>query len=142
MLYRWLKFNAVGVAGAAVQLAILWSCTNLLAMHYVLATIIAVETAVIHNFLWHQVWTWRGLPFEGWQRRLVRFHLANGLASLASNALLTFLFRHYLGLPVLAANAAAIAITALLNFALANRWVFRHAAMLLIAAFALIQPLP
>jgi putative flippase GtrA len=135
-MIRWLKFNAVGVAGAAVQLAVLWLLNGLLGVQYVLATVLAVETAVLHNFAWHQAWTWRELPSEGWQRRLVRFHVANGLASIASNAALTFVFRHYLGMPVLVANFAAIGITALLNFTLAHRWVFRIVILIPVIASA------
>jgi putative flippase GtrA len=58
---RWAAFNAVGLAGVAVQLA----CLALLVhagSHYLAATALAVEAAVLHNFLWHQRWTWRDRP--------------------------------------------------------------------------------
>ena len=56
-LRRWCVFNGIGLAGAAVQLAVLWM---LLAarVHYLPATILAVEAALLHNFLWHERWTW------------------------------------------------------------------------------------
>ena len=132
-LNRWLKFNVVGVAGAAVQLGVLWLCAQVLGIHYLLSTILAVESALIHNFAWHQAWTWKGLPPEGSWRRLMRFHLANGFVSLGSNALFTFLFTQYLGLPLLLSNLAAIVITAFLNFGLASAWVFRFAVVLMLA---------
>ena len=125
-LRRWLKFNAVGIAGAVVQLAALTLFTRLLKIQYVLATALAVEVAVLHNFVWHEVWTWRGMPRHGRWMRLARFHLANGLVSIASNALFTWLFKRYLGLPLIPANIAAIGVTAILNFILASVWVFRR----------------
>jgi putative flippase GtrA len=94
-------------------------------MQYVVATILAVEVAVLHNFVWHEAWTWRGLPAEARWGRLLRFHVANGFVSLASNALFTWLFKRYLGLPLLVSNVAAIALTAILNFVLASTWVFK-----------------
>ena len=125
---RWLAFNAVGIAGAMVQLGVLWFSTRVLDMQYVVATIVAVEVAVLHNFAWHEAWTWRGLPVEGWWRRLIRFHLANGFVSVGSNSLFTWVFKQHAGLPLLVSNLAAITVTAALNFWLANGWVFRNAA--------------
>ena len=126
MLIRWLRFNAVGMAGVAAQLGTLWLCARLLGMQYVVATAVAVEIALLHNFVWHEIWTWRGMPISGRWRRLVRFHFANGLVSLVSYTLLTFLFKQGVGLPLLVSNLAAIVLTAFLNFALANAFVYRE----------------
>jgi putative flippase GtrA len=125
VIERWLKFNAVGIAGAAVQLAILWALTRLAGIQYVLATIVAVEAAILHNFVWHESWTFPGLAPGEWPRRLLRFHLVNGAVSIASNVAFTFVLHESLKLPVLAANLAAISIGAMLNFVLAHFWVFR-----------------
>jgi putative flippase GtrA len=121
---RWLKFNTVGIAGAVVQLGALSLFARALGLQYVVATMLAVEVAVLHNFAWHEAWTWRGMPAEGRWRRLFRFHVANGFVSIASNALFTWLFKQYAGLPLLVSNGAAITLTAILNFVLASRWVF------------------
>lgn len=110
--------------GAGVQLAVLHLCTRGLGIHYVSATVMAVEMALLHNLAWHEMWTWKGLPGREWPVRLVRFHLANGVVSMASNAALTFAFHEFVGLPVVAANVAAMGITGLLNFGLARLWVF------------------
>lgn len=125
MLARWWRFNAVGIAGFTVQLGALWVFTDRWGIPYLLSTMLAVEIAVLHNFLWHEAWTWRGLAVEERWRRLARFHIANGLVSIASNVLLTWVLKQFLGLPLLVANATAVALTALLNFALAAAWVFR-----------------
>jgi putative flippase GtrA len=125
MLRQFVKYNAVGILGAAVQLAVLRICTRGLGIQYVAATVVAVEVALLHNFAWHEMWTWKSLPWRGWPVRLMRFQLANGVVSVASNAVLTFAFHESVGLPVLTANLAAMVITALLNFRLARIWVFR-----------------
>ena len=52
-LRRWLKFNAVGAIGIVVQLAALAVLKGLLRLPYLTATALAVETAVLHNFVWH-----------------------------------------------------------------------------------------
>ena len=123
MVIRWLKFNTVGALGAVVQLGSLW-LWNRLGVHYLIATALAVELAVLHNYVWHIHWTWADRPDRFSWRSLVRFHLGNGLVSLCSNLVLMRIFTGVLGFPVLLANLAAITITSLVNYFVGDRWVF------------------
>jgi putative flippase GtrA len=118
---RWLQFNAIGVIGTGVQLGVL---ELLLRLHvqYLVATAIATEVALLHNYVWHCRWTWTGEGGSLW-----RFHLSNGLISLCSNLLLMRLFTGAMGWPPIPSNLAAITITSLLNFFMASRWVFASA---------------
>ena len=120
---RWLKFNAVGIAGAVVQLGVLALLTKA-EVHYLIATAIAVEIAVLHNYFWHLRWTWLDRPPASRVAALLRFNLANGAVSLVSNLVLMRVFTGWLGLPVIAANVLAIAITSVVNFFIGDRWVF------------------
>src|SRR5687768_9253087 len=91
LLHRWLRFNGVGALGAGVQLALLGWLTHDAGLHYLWATAVAVEASVLHNFCWHERWTWQDRPAGSRQRllnRLVRFHLSNGAISLAGNLLI------------------------------------------------------
>lgn len=131
MFLRWLKFNTVGLVGIGVQLAALAAYSSLLRIHYLVATAMAVETAVLHNYVWHELWTWRDRrsPRDGWRAiawRLLRFHLGNGLVSLLSNLLLMKFFVGSWGMKVLPANLLSIAITAVANFLIAEFFVFRR----------------
>jgi putative flippase GtrA len=122
---RWLKFNTVGIGGAAVQLCTLWMLQHFTSLSYIFAVVLAVEVAMLHNFIWHEAWTWRGKPVEDRWWRLLRFHVGNGFLSIVSNVALTFLYKEIVGLPLMAANFAAIVTAALLNFWVAHAWVFR-----------------
>ena len=117
-MVTWLKFNAVGLGGAVLQVALLWTLERA-GVTYLLATAIAVEAALLHNFWWHVRWTWRDRSPS-----LLRFHLANGAVSIASNLVWMRVFTGWLGVPVAEANVLAIGITSLVNFALSDRWVF------------------
>ncbi len=121
-MVRWLKFNAVGCLGVIVQLTVLGQLVGL-GLNYLVATALAVETAVLHNYLWHTSWTWK----ERHVNRLesfCRFQCANGLVSIVSNVILMRLFAGWAGLPALPANLLAIVCASLLNFWLSERWVF------------------
>ena len=57
-LARWMKFNLVGGIGIAVQFVALLLLKSVLHFDYLAATAIAVEAAVVHNFVWHEQFTW------------------------------------------------------------------------------------
>jgi putative flippase GtrA len=122
---RYLKFNFVGGIGIAVQLAALWVYEHVFGMHYLWATGFAVETAVLHNFVWHEHFTWKDRAGGGRWGRLVRFHAGNGVISIAGNVILMRILAGSLGMPHLAANALAIAICSVANFAAGEWFVFR-----------------
>jgi putative flippase GtrA len=119
------KFSVVGAIGIGVQLAVLGALTTM-RVNYLLATGLAVECAIVHNFVWHQRFTWvdRVNSAAEEMRRLLRFHVSNGLISLVGNVLLMRWLVGGLRLPILMANVLTISICALANFVVSDRWVF------------------
>jgi putative flippase GtrA len=130
---RWLTFNGVGILGFLLQLAVLGGLIRLLGVHYLVATVVAVEAAILHNFYWHQRHTWRDRPTFGMstRRRLVRFHLLNGTVSLAGNALVMLLLTGSLGVDPVRANIVAVVTCSIVNFFGSEMLVFRTAAVVL-----------
>jgi putative flippase GtrA len=125
---RWLKFNAVGAAGIVVQLALLALFAKGLGVNYLLATALAVEAAVIHNFFWHQRFTWADRASSGTRQtsgRFLRFNLANGGLSILGNLVLMRLLVGRFHLPLLVANLLAIAVCSLANFLASHLFVWR-----------------
>lgn len=127
-------FAAVGALGFLLQLAALWSLMALARWTWLPATIVAVEIAVVHNFLWHERWTWRdrlassaghvrGACLSG--RRFLRFNAATGLTSILGNAAMMGISVGLLGMPVIPANALAVGTMSVANFVVADRWVFK-----------------
>jgi putative flippase GtrA len=129
---RWGTFAFVGLLGFLVQIATLAALTSLAQWTWLPATVVSVELAVIHNFLWHERWTWidrtatppaLSTPLV----RLLRFHVANGLVSIAGNLALMSWLVGGLALPAIPANALAVGVMSVLNFVMADTWVFRTA---------------
>jgi putative flippase GtrA len=127
-LLRWLQFNAVGGIGIVVQLGALALFRGVLGIHYLAATALAVETAVLHNFVWHELWTWRERrgAFSQTLARLVRFNLTNGALSILSNIVLMRVLVGRFRVHYLAANLIAIALTSVANFLVSEFVVFRQ----------------
>jgi putative flippase GtrA len=124
---RWLAFNAVGAIGVAVQLAVIAGLVRWFGVPYLIATAAGVETAILHNFVWHERWTWRDRPAPGPAARLGRlrrFHVTNGAVSLAGNMALMTLLYGFWNLPIVTSNLLAILCCSIMNFALSDNAVF------------------
>jgi putative flippase GtrA len=125
-LRRTAKFSMVGAIGIGVQLLVLAVLTGA-KINYLLATLLAVESAIIHNFFWHQGFTWRErISTRRFEviGRFARFHLSNGLISVVGNLFMMRLLVGSLGLPVIAANVLSISLCFVANFIASDRWVF------------------
>jgi len=132
LAWRWIKFNLVGGVGVGVQLAALWALTHVVRCNYLIATALAVETTVLHNFLWHQRFTWADRIRNHWRESLIRllqFNLTNGLVSILGNLILMRALVGGLRLPVLIANMLSIATCSAANFVLSELYVFRAKAI-------------
>ena len=124
-LVRWGKFNLVGVMGAMVQLGSLAILNRMMPGHYLVASAVALELTLLHNFVWHVHYTWRDRRERtSLLGQCVRFHLSNGMMSLVGNLVLMKLLVSGARLPVLAANGIAILCCSLVNFCLGETWVF------------------
>ena len=151
-LVRFLRFNTVGLLGVVVQLAAVAVLVELLHLHYAVATALAIEISVLHNFAWHERWTWAPDPTSGASAarrdrggaerrersgaglqpcsrsgvllRCLLFHAGNGCVSVVGSlALLPVLVGHF-HVHYLAANLLTIGATGLLNFLLGDHVVF------------------
>lgn len=123
---RWLQFNFVGLMGVAVQLSVLAALLRIGAA-YLTATILAVEIAIVHNFLWHEHYTWRDRVGGGWGPRilrLVKLNLSSGLVSLVGNVGIMGLLVGRCRLDPLTANTVAIGACSTINFLLGEKFVY------------------
>ena len=133
--------------GIVVQFVTLFVLRSLFKFDYLFATAVAVEAAVIHNFVWHEQFTWvdrvkpdrteiSGTRIDRarseivdppWRRslpRLLRFNLTNGAVSILGNLALMKVMVGEGHMNYLFANAIAIALCSLANFLVSERWVF------------------
>jgi putative flippase GtrA len=127
---RWVAFNAVGGIGVGLQLVLVALLVHAAGLHYLAATIMAVEVTILHNFVWHQRWTWkdRGAPSRSHVlARLARFNLLNGGISLVGNTVVVALLTGGAGVEPVLASVVAIVLCSIANFIASERLVFRAA---------------
>ena len=129
LLARWLKFNLVGGIGIGVQFAALFILKGIVHLDYLAATAIAVEAAVVHDFVWHEQFTWSDRVNASWRGsilRFARFNLTTGGVSILGNLLLMKVLVGDCHVNYLAGNAMAIALCSIANFLVSEQWVFRN----------------
>src|SRR5262249_4722898 len=123
---RFTAFNLVGLLGVLVQLGCLSILRSAFHLHYIAATVLAVEFAILHNFCLHVRWTWGDRQTSGRLilNRLARFNVTNGAVSLIGNVLLMAWLVEHGHVPLLVSNLVSIVICSSFNFVLSDRLVF------------------
>ena len=124
------KFCLVGGSGVVVDMAVLHLLAIRLGWNVSLGKICAAETALLNNFLWNEVWTFReamsstaraGGSWRGVACRLWRFQ-AICVAGIGLAVGFLHLFHTGLGFNLYLANLLAIGLVTLWNFSLNARF--------------------
>jgi len=127
-MLHWIKFNVVGVLGFALQSGALFVLTHRASpINYLAATAVAVELAVLNNFVWHQRWTWSDRPSATKKetlRRLAKFNITTGLVSITGNLMLSSVVVGPWRVLIFSGNVVTLFTCSLLSFILADRIAF------------------
>lgn len=75
-LDRLIKFSIVGASGILVNEGFLWAFVTFLGWDKILANVAATELAILNNFTWNDIWTFRDVRGKPFPNRLLNFHLA------------------------------------------------------------------
>ena len=125
---RIVKFGLVGVSGIGVNTFFLWALTELAGIHYMASSPLAVEMAVLSNFLLNNLWTFRdSTAHAALPTRLVRFHLT-AAGGFVINWLVLVGLTEWTGLYYLLSNLAGILAGFLWNYTLNVKWTWRQRA--------------
>ncbi len=119
-LDRIIKFSMVGLSGVLVNEGFLWLFVKEFGMNKMLANVFATELAILNNFTWNDVWTFRDLRTAPFYKRILRFHVAAFMGAAVQLAIYGGLM--YLGVYYLLANLVGIGFSFIVRF-LFNRHV-------------------
>ncbi|ELS31009.1 MULTISPECIES: glycosyltransferase [Pseudanabaena] len=119
---RFLSFGLVGLSGVFLDMTILYLLSDEYTLHWGLtrSKIIASEIAIINNFLWNDLWTFRDFSSQqtGWGKRMKRFLKFNliCLVGIGLNLIILNTLYNYFHVNKYIANLIAIAIVTIWNF--------------------------
>ncbi len=125
-LIQYIKFCFVGASGVVVDTTVIWLLISAHPTGWEISfcKLFSAEVAVLNNFFWNDVWTFKA-PDPGretsWLKRVIKFNLISlsGIAfSLGIIHVLVFGFQ----LNVLVANVSAIVLVSVWNFVMSLKW--------------------
>lgn len=111
----------IGALGLAVNTLVLMLLREQTGMPLILASLLAGETALVHNYLLHSAFTFQQRAAN--VRHLVLFH-GMALATLVFASLLLLAFVHFVGLAYPLANVLAVGVASTANYLLIARWLW------------------
>jgi dolichol-phosphate mannosyltransferase len=117
---RFIRFGLVGLSGLVVDMGMLHFAFGILGLGLTRSAILAGELAILNNFLWNDIWTFRDLSQRqmGMRqriKRLIKFNIICLMGLILKVLLLNLLFNG-LHLNAYVANILAIAAVTLWNF--------------------------
>jgi putative flippase GtrA len=128
-LVRGLQFGLVGLAGLAVNQAILAGLVSLAHWNYLLAAVISSQGSTVTTFIINELWVFRQAALDPGARALpVRFLVFDALntSSLALRLPLLFGLTSGLGINYLVSNFIAVIVFLLLRFVVADGWIWKR----------------
>lgn len=125
---RFIRFGVVGASGVVVNQGLLMLIHGSLGWPLLLSSLIAIEAAILNNFLWSSTWIWR-FDYDHSLRlilqKLAQYQAATLFTSMVVNASVLASLVYGLDVDYRLANLAGIAAGMGVNFLAGEFWVFR-----------------
>ena len=118
-----MKFAIVGGSGVIVNMLVFLILTNYASIHHLIASAIATEVAILNNFTWNHLWTFRRRGRMNILVRIAAFHGSRILGLIVTVAGL-YVLSDLLGLPKYPYYIIAIGLGVIANFLTSDLFVW------------------
>ena len=121
---RPLRFGVVGVVGASVNSALLYTFITWGRLDPIVAGAVATELAILCNFTLNDIWTFSGHPYRrSWPERALRYNVI-ALGGLVVSVTTLGLLIHLAGMRPMIANIFALMSSFVVNYTANKRFTF------------------
>jgi dolichol-phosphate mannosyltransferase len=120
---RVFKFGLVGISGIVVNMGVLWYLTEFVGLYYLVSSLFAIELAILNNFIWNDLWTFKsGASHKRSSRwhRIISFHVVSA-GGLVINMGILYLLTSVGGIYYLISNIIGILVGFGWNFMVNRR---------------------
>lgn len=132
-LGRFLRYCLIGGSGVVVNLGALWLLRHDNWLGKLRAPAVAIELAILNNFLWNEIWTFRDRAqlAPQWHARLGRLLRFNLICAIGAGLHLGLVWALAINgpWPYMATNVLAIAIVTVWNYGLNMAWTWTRLRM-------------
>ena len=124
-LEDFIKYSLVGVSGVFVNLGLYLFLTRYYEISELVAPLIAIESALISNFILNNFWTFgKRITQSRIRVKFVKFHLVSGFSALINYSAFLTLFLVF-GLYDILANFIGIGLAAIVNYLINSNWTWK-----------------
>ncbi len=124
-LEDFMKYSLVGVSGVFVNLGLYFLLTRYYEISELVAPLIAIESALISNFILNNFWTFgKRITQSRIRVKFVKFHLVSGFSALINYSAFLTLFLFF-GLYDILANLIGIGLAAIVNYLINSNWTWK-----------------
>ena len=124
-LEDFIKYSLVGVSGVFVNLGLYLFLTRYYEISELVAPLIAIESALISNFILNNFWTFgKRITQSRIRVKFVKFHLVSGFSALINYSAFLTLFLVF-GLYDILANLIGIGLAAIVNYLINSNWTWK-----------------
>ena len=124
-LEDFMKYSLVGVSGVFVNLGLYLFLTRYYEISELVAPLIAIESALISNFILNNFWTFgKRITQNRIRVKFVKFHLVSGFSALINYSAFLTLFLVF-GLYDILANLIGIGLAAIVNYLINSNWTWK-----------------
>ena len=124
-LEDFMKYSLVGVSGVFVNLGLYLFLTRYYEISELVAPLIAIESALISNFILNNFWTFgKRITQSRIRVKFVKFHLVSGFSALINYSTFLTLFLVF-GLYDILANLIGIGLAAIVNYFINSNWTWK-----------------
>ena len=124
-LEDFMKYSLVGVSGVFVNLGLYFLLTRYYEISELVAPLIAIESALISNFILNNFWTFgKRITQSRIRVKFVKFHLVSGFSALINYSAFLTLFLVF-GLYDILANLIGIGLAAVVNYLINSNWTWK-----------------
>jgi dolichol-phosphate mannosyltransferase len=121
---QFVKFALVGLLGTLINLAVLYSLTEMLGVYYIISAVAAFTVAATSNFFLNKVFTFGERLRHRAAGKYVRF-LAVSVLGLSVNLAFLFLLTEFFRVYYLLSQVISIALALAVNFLGNKKWTFK-----------------
>jgi len=132
LVFRGTRYLIVSWIGMGVNTALLYLFKGIWHIPIIPASVMAIEVAIIHNFIWYRYWAWGDrATVEGVRapffQQLVYYNIATGMVDLVVNVSILWLLYKVFGVYYLIANIIGMILGPFIKFWVNEKLIFKEA---------------
>ena len=128
-LFRGGKFMAVAWLGMVVNTGCLYLFKGVMGIKLIPASMMAIEIAIIHNFIWFRYWAWKDRKkgnSDGFLKQLIKYNLATGAVDFVANVSVLWSLATLFKVHYLLANVLGMIAPPFIKFWLNEKLIFKE----------------